>query len=98
VLETFTVNTFRPLVDDEFLLRPGDGTSISLRLVAATEAQGAPAGATRVPFSILFHGPVQPLLGQGTYSLGHATLGEFDMFLVPVAADSANTTYQAVFG
>ena len=35
-------------------------------------------------FSILFRGPREQEFGQGNYRLKHQTLGEVDLFLVPV--------------
>jgi hypothetical protein len=98
VLETFTVETFQALLHDGFRLRPGDGSALTLRLTEATSAGGGSATATRAPFSILFQGPAQPVLVQRIYLLDHPALGEFELFLVPLAADGGGTTYQAVFG
>ena len=35
-------------------------------------------------FSILFRGPREQEFGQGNYRLKHETLGEVDLFLVPI--------------
>ena len=38
-------------------------------------------------FSVFFAGPGDPFLPQKLYSLEHERMGEFELFLVPVAGD-----------
>ena len=45
-------------------------------------------------YSMLFIGPVQPLLPQGTYLFTHATLGKLSLFMVPVGQDAQGTQYE----
>ncbi|HEY2507675.1 MAG TPA: hypothetical protein VGI58_14260 [Streptosporangiaceae bacterium] len=52
----------------------------------------------RLAFSLRFHGPADPALGQGIHRLAHAQMGELDIFLVPIAADQYSRSYEAVFG
>ncbi len=48
-------------------------------------------------FSVFFAGPGDPFLPQKVYSLKHERMGEFDIFLVPVAGDEMGYRYEAVF-
>ena len=48
-------------------------------------------------FSILFIGPAEPCLPQSTYEIEHREMGNFDLFLVPIASDKNGTSYEAVF-
>ena len=50
-------------------------------------------------FSLVFNGPADTFLPQGTYAMRHDALGEFDLFLVPVGENQAKTQYhyQAIF-
>lgn len=48
-------------------------------------------------FSILFHGPAEPMLPQQTYTIEHPQMGNFDLFLVPIGADQEKVQYEAVF-
>jgi hypothetical protein len=48
-------------------------------------------------FSLLFHGPDQPLLGQGSYQFEHARMGAFEMFIVPIGREPGRLIYEAVF-
>ncbi len=55
------------------------------------------AGMVRTPFSLLFRNASAVLLPQKIYPMQHASLGEFGIFLVPVARDRDGFLYQAVF-
>ncbi len=57
-------------------------------------AQAATPGAS-APFSLLFRNVAS--LPQQIHTLVHPSLGEVDIFLVPVARDGDATVYQAVF-
>jgi len=48
-------------------------------------------------FSLMFHGPAEPFLPQRTRKMIHPALGEFELFLVPVARDKDGFQYEAVF-
>jgi hypothetical protein len=48
-------------------------------------------------FSIVFRGALSFLLPQCIHHLEHERLGEFDLFLVPIARDADGFRYEAVF-
>ena len=48
-------------------------------------------------FSVYFRGPEAPLLPQKTYTLQHAQMGEFEIFLVPLSPNDQGSRYEAVF-
>lgn len=48
-------------------------------------------------FSLLFRGPLTPVLPQGIQALKHDQLGVLKLFLVPLGPDSHGMRYQAVF-
>lgn len=78
-----------------------DGATIRTELVEATESPEpggtGPEGQPRLQFSLVFSGPPEPVLPQGTYGLDHAELGHLDMFLVPIGPAADAMRYQAVF-
>ena len=47
-------------------------------------------------FSLLFRGPLEPLLPQGIYTLRHEG-DPIDIFLVPIGQDPGGTRYEAIF-
>lgn len=94
MLESFTLETFAGRVGESFVLQDGEheyGLSLSeCRQVGGSEGD-------RVPFSLTFLGPVDPVLPQRIYAIRHADLGSFELFIVPVARDGNGTSYEAVF-
>jgi hypothetical protein len=97
-LEDFSLATFTPLVGEPFQILAEDGVTVDVVLMEATEPplDREPTGA-RVPFSIVFRGPLEPLLPQSIYRLSHEALGQFDLFIVPIGQDEEGTRYEAVF-
>lgn len=49
------------------------------------------------PFSLLFHGPLQPVLKQGLVTLTHQELDELAIFLVANGPNGDAMQYEAVF-
>jgi hypothetical protein len=81
---------FLGVVGDDFRLR--DDTALRLREVSDLAAQGDYAG-----YSIVFSGPSDHLLAQGTYELAHESLGVQSLFLVPLGPAGDGFDYEAVF-
>jgi hypothetical protein len=73
----------------------GEADHVPLRLVEVIDGQSN----RRVRrFSILFHGPADRLLPQGTYSFRHDAFGEFLLFIVPVVgSNDERIVYEACF-
>jgi hypothetical protein len=97
-----SVDTFRPRIGDTFPLELEDGGEVELELVEVEEAgpeasRAAAAAGLRQPFSILFRGPLDPLVPQGTYAVSQNEIGSFELFIVPIGQDARGTQYQAVF-
>lgn len=74
-------------------LTPDNAVALELtaRLVHLTPAASVPG---YEQFAMLFVGPVQPLLPQGTYRFRHDVLGERFLFMVPVGQDAQGTQYE----
>ncbi len=85
-----------PFVGDPFAV--STEPPLDLILVEVSFLRSGPAGVDESrSFSVLFRGPAEPALAQATYVLDHAELGDLTLFLVPIAADGAGRTYEAVF-
>ncbi len=103
MLEDLTIDSFAPVVGDDFTLDAGDAGTLVLRLTGATplDDRAAPRsdfpGRRRTPFSLLFEGPPESMLVQRTHRLAHTDLGELDIFLVPVGRVPDALLYEAVF-
>ncbi len=81
MLESFTIDAFAGRVGERFRLA-ADGATLEITLVECDRLGGDALG--RVPFSLVFLGPVEPVLPQRIYPLAHGELGDFDLFLVPI--------------
>jgi hypothetical protein len=84
---------FAPHVGETFTIDLEDGARLNATLVSA---EGSQKGGVE-NFSLLFAGPREPQLPQGMRTVGHPVVGSYDIFLVPVGADDASVTYEAVF-
>ena len=97
-----TLETFQPLVGEEFLVQRPDGRQC-LKLAAAQEMEaklGADQAGNTVTegFSLLFEAPVDQPLEQGLHELSHPALGACALFLVPVVHRNPEVRcYEAVF-
>ena len=91
-----TFANFAAAVGQPFDLLAGE-TMERLTLVEATPSGAPHAAGAREPFALLFKGATQTILPQGIWRMRHATIGELDIFLVPVGRDAHGVTYQAVF-
>ena len=94
MLETFTLDNFVPHLHDTFWIRVDD-QRVETRLVEA-KSLGDQRRA-REAFSLVFVGPGRFVLPQRTYRVEHETLGDMDLFLVPIGPDGAGMRYEAVF-
>jgi hypothetical protein len=72
-----------------------------LALVEATESSEpggpGPDGRTRNQFSLVFTGPLDRAMGQGTVRVVHPELGEQHLFLVPLGPEGDTMRYEAAF-
>lgn len=100
-LADVTLETFVPLVGSTFELSAFDAEGaehlLALELREAEAWPAPPGDRGRAPFTLLFVGPADKHVGQGTHPLSHRELGKLEIFIVPVARDADGTRYQAVF-
>ena len=66
-------------------------TTFPLMLTTLT-SRPAPPGIEQ--FSMLFTGPPEPVLPQGTYRFVHDDLGELPLFMVPIGKNSERVQYE----
>ena len=68
---------------------------VSVSDVAGVAVQPALAGSEDA-FALAFSGPLDGALEAGTYTLRHAELGTFELFVVPVGRPRSDRRYEAV--
>jgi hypothetical protein len=95
-MDLLTLEQFAGCLNDSFRAALNDG-DIEFVLVEARPLPNAPPGGARAPFSLLFRNGSVLLFPQQTYLMRHPQLGEFGMFLVPVAREREGFLYQAIF-
>jgi hypothetical protein len=94
MLESFTIDTFSPLVGSTFIMHTDATNVLELELIQAEAAARAQNGR---PFSLVFRAPRAPVAMQRIYPLDHETLGSIELFLVPIGPDEHGMRYEAVF-
>jgi hypothetical protein len=110
-LETLTAADFKSLQGTRFRLigksSAGNGPAVSVEAELADVSENAPGppGASRTPFSVVFHGPIEPVFPQGIYQLEHEQFGTLELFVVPIGPNEvapsetpAAMRYEVVFG
>lgn len=91
---TRTREDYAGLVGAPFSVKLAD-TEVPIELIEVKElGSGQREGGA---FSLLWQGPVAPVLAQATYQVSHEELGTHDFFLVPVAQIEAGLQYEAIF-
>lgn len=79
--------TFRVLVDDI--------NTLELKLNEVSDRRVSPHHQER--FEIIFRGPREPLITQGSYRLEHDEMGDLILFIVPVEQNNDGIFYEACF-
>ena len=105
-IESLTAEDFRPYRGSSFrlLTRPAPNApevAVELELVEVSEHYAGAKGAFRTPFTVLFHGPLTPVMPQAIYRLRNEWFGTFDLFVVPIGPALEQPTamrYEVVFG
>lgn len=97
MLSELTHESFAKELGTSFQLDYGPEAPLRLELIEATPGKQNSVGARRVPFSLLFRGPQQPVLPQKIYPLEHERLGRLEIFIVPLGPDGEGMRYEAIF-
>ncbi|WP_019499606.1 DUF6916 family protein [Pseudanabaena sp. PCC 6802] len=100
--EDLTCDLFSKYLGSVFQLPVPSVAPLELQLVEVVPHTAHPLPENRgvlqrIPFSLIFQGPLETALPQRTYTLEHAEMGKLDIFLVPVARRQDGMQYEAVF-
>jgi hypothetical protein len=97
MLDTFTIETFQPHVGQIFTFIV-DGQPMPTKLTEIHRwGEGAAAGRTRHPFSLIFHTVPQAVVPQAMYRVESDVLEPMELFLAPIGPDERGMRYEAVF-
>jgi hypothetical protein len=89
-----TRDVFQENLNSRFWLREENGERGALDLVALKDGRVTPH---QEQFSLLFRGDPGRIYPQQIFSLEHDSIGQLELFLVPVGRDVEGTMYEAVF-
>jgi hypothetical protein len=81
-------------LNTNFRISLGESNTLEVDLDTVNELQ---LSSRQERFAIIFRGPREPLLPQGSYRFEHDEMGEFILFIVPLRQDDHSTFYEAVF-
>ena len=93
-------STFSRLIGEKFKIQLGPSQTITVQLIEAVERFGDQTekdGFKQLDcFSILFQGPADKRVAQGTYQFYHQKTRDFELFIVPIGIDDSGCQYEAV--
>lgn len=92
--EELTHDAFTQNVNTKFHVSADDSSELDLELAEVSELKLVK---TQEQFAVIFRGPLDQFMDQGTRSFDHATLGQFELFIVPVKQDEQGYYYEAIF-
>jgi uncharacterized protein DUF6916 len=89
-----TKTIFEQNLNTKFWLCDEGAEPYAMDLIELTNGHSNPR---QEQFSLRFRGDRNQVLPQRIYPMKHDSIGEFDLFLVPIARDEGGTYYEAVF-
>jgi hypothetical protein len=93
-----TEKEFSKHVNTTFRASLDEGAQADLELDEVKGYPGHPGDQQGMErFSVYFQGPTTPYLPQKLYTFQHDQMGEFEIFLVPIARNDAGFRYESVF-
>lgn len=92
--EELTHDAFTQNLNTKFHVSADDSSELDLELAEVSELKLVK---TQEQFAVIFRGPLDQFMVQGTRSFDHATLGQFELFIVPVKQDEQGYYYEAIF-
>ncbi|HLN97454.1 MAG TPA: hypothetical protein VK208_03130 [Pyrinomonadaceae bacterium] len=91
---SLTHEAFTKHVDTKFNVPVDDNRNVELELAEVSELTEWPG---QEQFAVVFRGPNDVFLGQGTRSFEHDQMGRFELLIVPIRQDQQGYYYEAVF-
>lgn len=86
-------DTFNAHLGTVFAVQDAAGREVPLALSTVTGKDDP----VLEQFSLIFSGPADSFLAQGTYEFTHPGMGRFALFIVPIGSSPQGFRYQAVF-
>lgn len=96
-MQILTLEHFAGRINETFTVDLGHGKAPFVLVEARPLPTPQLPGMLRSPFSLMFHHVSAVLFPQRIYQMENPGLGEFGIFIVPVARNQDGFVYQAVF-
>ncbi len=96
-MQILTLEHFAGRLNQAFTVDLGHGKSPFVLVEARPLPAAQMHGMVRAPFSLLFHHASAILFPQRIYQMESPGMGDFGIFLVPVARNQDGFIYQAIF-
>ena len=94
------VSSFSPHLNTRFRIRCDPTAVIDTELIEVTDSSdkwsAKSEGVELECFSLVFHGPRDPVLSQTTYEISHDRIGTFYLLLVAFERDEKGVKYEAI--
>jgi hypothetical protein len=89
-----THEAFLENLNTKFHVSAEDNSQLDLELA---EVSALKLVKNQEQFAIVFRGPLDRFIEQGTRSFDHEKLGQFELFIVPIRQDGEGYYYEAIF-
>jgi hypothetical protein len=92
-------SSFSRRLGETFQVRAESSPLVGMQLVEVRDLRSGAefSGASEHNFLLSFRGPLSQPIGQGTYIFAHDGIGNFPLFIVPMAPDENARYYEAIF-
>jgi hypothetical protein len=91
--EALRRSDFQPFLRQMFSVRMEGAAPVEIELLEIDDRNTA----VMESFALLFRGPKDRVFQQNSYRLSHPGMGEFILFLGPVAVTAESVHYEAIF-
>jgi hypothetical protein len=89
-----THEAFTQHANTQFQVLVAENTAVPLELIEISDVKLYPH---QEQFGIVFRGPSDMFLGQGSRYFSHEHMGQFELFIVPIRQDEHGVYYEAIF-
>jgi hypothetical protein len=92
-------SSFAKHLGETFQVRAESSPLVGMQLVEVRDLRSGAgsSGASEHNFLLSFRGPRDQPIAQGTYDFAHDGIGDFPLFIVPMAPDENARYYEAIF-
>ena len=98
MLDKLTYEDFSACLHQRFLIHTTEQEPLETELIEVRPLVALDDEDRRRPFSLIFLGPEETVLRQGTFTVENETMGKLDIFLVTLGPDKKGMRHECVFG